>query len=182
MFTGRELQQESGLYNYRNRFYHPGIGQFLQSDPIGFEGGDVNIYTYVWNNSPNWTDPWGLYGVGAPNDNFFTQFQDGTYEALNAMAGGCGPSTGNDVAADVGLMAGVIAPLPGGKISAVGKFTKITWVVRGKGGGASRAVYTVIKDSKGRVIKTFKDSYDRANRFMHRKPLRGGPEGRSKCE
>jgi RHS repeat-associated protein len=60
LFAGREFQPESGLYNYRQRFYHPEIGRFVQADPIGFEGGDVNIYAYVSNNPITRTDPFGL--------------------------------------------------------------------------------------------------------------------------
>jgi len=33
LFTGREYDQETGLYDYRNRTLHPGIGGFLQRDP-----------------------------------------------------------------------------------------------------------------------------------------------------
>ena len=58
------------------------------------------------------------------------------------------------------------------------KFTKTTKIVPGKGGGQSRAEYVVTKNKEGKTIRTYKDSYDRANKFQHRKPLRGGPEGR----
>ena len=60
LYTGREYQSESKLYNYRNRFYHSQLGRFLQPDPIGFLGGDLNIYTYVGNNPVNLVDPFGL--------------------------------------------------------------------------------------------------------------------------
>jgi RHS repeat-associated protein len=63
LFTGREFQSESGLYNYRNRFYHPRVGRFLQPDPIGMDGG-INIYTYAGDNPINKIDPLGLYCVG----------------------------------------------------------------------------------------------------------------------
>ena len=59
-----------------------------------------------------------------------------------------------------------------------GKFTKTTEVRPGKGSGQSRAEYVRYKNKDGKVIRTHKDSYDRANKFQHRKPLRGGPEGR----
>ena len=58
------------------------------------------------------------------------------------------------------------------------KFTKKTKIEPGKGPGQSRAEYVTIKTKDGRTIRTYKDSYDRANKFRHRKPLRGGPEGR----
>jgi hypothetical protein len=38
-------------------------GRFISKDPIGFEGGDVNLYAYVQNNPVNRTDPEGLYGL-----------------------------------------------------------------------------------------------------------------------
>ena len=59
MFTGREYFPEFGLYDYRNRFYHPILGRFLQSDPIGFAGGDANLFRYCGGDPVNWTDPYG---------------------------------------------------------------------------------------------------------------------------
>ena len=100
LFTGRELQPESsslsggarrGLYNYRNRFYHSGIGRFLQPDPIGFWGGDVNLYTYVGNDPINWTDPDGLYTWGEWGDigmGGLGGLNQGTRGTLNSFSGG----------------------------------------------------------------------------------------------
>jgi hypothetical protein len=34
---------------------------FLTKDPIGFAGGDVNLYRHVQNNPITWVDPWGLW-------------------------------------------------------------------------------------------------------------------------
>jgi RHS repeat-associated protein len=64
LFTGREFISQIGLYDYRNRVYSPGLGRFLQTDPIRFDAGDVNIYRYVGNNPVNWVDPWGLDVIG----------------------------------------------------------------------------------------------------------------------
>ena len=41
------------------RHYSPETGTFISPDPIGFEGGDTNLYGYVFNNSVNLTDPTG---------------------------------------------------------------------------------------------------------------------------
>ncbi|PZR73710.1 MAG: hypothetical protein DLM73_10150 [Chthoniobacterales bacterium] len=60
MFTGREYFPELGLYDYRNRFYHPILGRFLQGDPIGFGGGDANLFRYCGGDPVNWSDPSGL--------------------------------------------------------------------------------------------------------------------------
>ena len=65
-FTGREHDEESELTYYRGRHFDPVAGRFLQSDPLGFEAGDLNIYTFAANDPKNWTDPTGLIRVG-PN-------------------------------------------------------------------------------------------------------------------
>src|SRR4030067_3436653 len=59
-WTGREYDIESGFYYLRNRYYDPRTGRFTTKDPIGFEGGDVNVYGYVGQNPVNWVDPWGV--------------------------------------------------------------------------------------------------------------------------
>jgi len=59
-YTGREYDKETGLYYYRLRYYDPMEGRFISKDPIGFEGGDVNLFGYVQNNPINATDPIGL--------------------------------------------------------------------------------------------------------------------------
>ena len=63
LFTGREWISQVGLYDYRNRVYSAQIGRFLQTDPIRFAAGDVNIYRYVSNNPVNFLDPTGEIGV-----------------------------------------------------------------------------------------------------------------------
>jgi RHS repeat-associated protein len=63
-YTGRELDAESGLLYYRARYYDPTTGRFLQEDPIGFDGGDLNLYAYVGNNVANNRDPKGLAKCG----------------------------------------------------------------------------------------------------------------------
>lgn len=59
-YTGREYDKETGLYYYRARYYDPIEERFIQKDPIGFAGGDVNLFGYVQNNPANATDPTGL--------------------------------------------------------------------------------------------------------------------------
>ena len=59
-YTGREFDLETGLYYYRARYYDARAGRFVTKDPIGFDGGDVNLYVYVKNNPIIFTDPFGL--------------------------------------------------------------------------------------------------------------------------
>lgn len=58
-YTGRENDQ-TGLYYYRARYYSPALQRFISEDPIGFAGGDVNLYAYVGNDPVNYNDPSGL--------------------------------------------------------------------------------------------------------------------------
>lgn len=58
-FSGRELDPETGFYYFRKRYYDPGLGRFLEPDPIGYED-SANLYGYVRNNPLNWRDQFGL--------------------------------------------------------------------------------------------------------------------------
>jgi hypothetical protein len=44
----------------RARIFYVNLGRRAETDPIGFEGGDYNLYRYVGNNFVNSTDPSGL--------------------------------------------------------------------------------------------------------------------------
>ena len=49
-----------GVYEYRNRAYHPGLGRFMSEDPKGFGAGDNNFFRYVGNDPLDGVDPMGL--------------------------------------------------------------------------------------------------------------------------
>jgi RHS repeat-associated protein len=58
-YTGRQYDSETGLYQYRARYYHPRLGQFLSTDPIGTKD-DPNLTLYVRLDPVNLTDPTGM--------------------------------------------------------------------------------------------------------------------------
>ena len=60
-YTGRELDSETSLYYYRARYYDPVSSRLLSEDPVGFLGGSVNFYGYVFNNPVLFNDPIGLW-------------------------------------------------------------------------------------------------------------------------
>jgi RHS repeat-associated protein len=62
-FTGRE-HDGTGLYYYRARYYRPALQRFLSEDPLGFGGGDPNLYAYVGNPPTTYSDPLGLCLIG----------------------------------------------------------------------------------------------------------------------
>ncbi len=70
-FPGQYYDSETGLHYNWYRYYEPEIGRYLRTDPIGFLGGDVNLYRYVGNNPVNWGDPWGLWKFSIT---FYTPF------------------------------------------------------------------------------------------------------------
>lgn len=59
MYTGRQWDEESGIYHYRARMYDPNLGRFLQRDPLGYWD-SLNLYEFVGGNPINWRDPFGL--------------------------------------------------------------------------------------------------------------------------
>jgi RHS repeat-associated protein len=58
-FTATPFDFESGLYLHDKRYRDPTSGRFVSADPLGFGGGDVNLYAYVLNQPTNWNDPGG---------------------------------------------------------------------------------------------------------------------------
>jgi RHS repeat-associated protein len=55
------MTEGNGLYFMRARYYDPEVGRFINKDPIGFAGGDTNLFAYSGNNPVSWIDPWGLW-------------------------------------------------------------------------------------------------------------------------
>src|SRR5207249_9574020 len=45
----------------RARYYHPVFSRFTSEDPIGFGGGDSNLYRYAADSPTNLADPTGLF-------------------------------------------------------------------------------------------------------------------------
>ena len=77
-FTGKELDDETGLNYYGARFYDPVIGRFISPDPLllrvdqmsdeernGFlsDPQNLNTYTYAKNNPVKYVDPDGEFAI-----------------------------------------------------------------------------------------------------------------------
>jgi RHS repeat-associated protein len=57
-YTGKERDEESGLYYHGARYYAPWLGRWTASDPKGLEAG-INRYAYVHNRPTHGADPGG---------------------------------------------------------------------------------------------------------------------------
>ena len=60
VFTGRPFDSDTQLQNNLNRWYDARVGRWLSEDPIGFSGGDGNLYRYVGNAAIFVRDPTAL--------------------------------------------------------------------------------------------------------------------------
>ena len=65
-YTGKERDEESGLYYHGARYYAAWLGRWTNCDPAGLIDG-VNVYAYVKNNSVRMSDVLGLKGED-PNE------------------------------------------------------------------------------------------------------------------
>jgi uncharacterized protein RhaS with RHS repeats len=79
------LDPEIGLYYYRTRQHAPGLGRFLQPDPISFSR-DSNLYAYTRNDPLNYTDPNGADNVPIEKDPNVALVQDRDIGTLSRNA------------------------------------------------------------------------------------------------
>jgi RHS repeat-associated protein len=89
LFTGRELDAETGHFHFRARAYAPKLGRFLQRDPSGFADG-MNLYEYL-RSRPTWdVDPYGEQvpprGMDRPADREYQAYREAERRAAEALA------------------------------------------------------------------------------------------------
>jgi RHS repeat-associated protein len=129
-FAGGLQDRDTGLVRFGFRDYDPDIGRWTAKDPIGFAGGDTDLFGYCLNDPINWTDPDGLLVVPGP-----------TGVVGGAIVGGIGGAiTGGISGAEHGGVTGAIGGAIGGAI--IGTITGgIGGFITGTlGGGTTGAV------------------------------------------
>ncbi len=113
-FAGGLYDRDTGLVHFDARDYDPEVGRFTAKDPIGFDGGDTNLYAYAFNDPVSFVDPSGNFipiaiaaavvGGGLIN---------GAIQAAGAAASGCA-TTGDLLSAfGQGFVSGSLGTLAG---------------------------------------------------------------------
>ena len=126
-FQGREWSANTGLINFRMRWYDTETGRWLSKDPIGLRGG-LNLYVFNFGRPNNMIDALGM----CPADE--SPFMN--FGAVSILTGGL-------------IIAGVSnAPLPGPVGAAV---TAAGWIVGGimEGIGVVSTFIGIIRGEKG---------------------------------
>jgi RHS repeat-associated protein len=60
LFQGGRYDSATGYYHFGARDYSPGLGSWLEQDPLGLGAGSSNLYQFAEGNPTNRTDPSGL--------------------------------------------------------------------------------------------------------------------------
>ncbi|MCC5859763.1 MAG: DUF1566 domain-containing protein [Ectothiorhodospiraceae bacterium] len=71
-FAGGLHDPDTGLIRFGYRDYDPDTGRWTARDPIGFAGGDTNLYGYVLNDPVNWIDLDGQQ-MAHPSDGYWVR-------------------------------------------------------------------------------------------------------------
>jgi len=111
-YTGRE-NDATGLHYYRARYYNATLGRFISEDPIGFLGGQANLYAYVGDDPIDFIDPLGLKRydpkacqtkvLNAVNSQFGINLTDDNILPTSSLL----PQQGGQVNVDIGINSGL---------------------------------------------------------------------------
>jgi RHS repeat-associated protein len=111
-FAGGLHDPDTGLVRFGARDYDPEVGRWTAKDPIGFVGGDFNLFGYVLRDPVNLRDPTGLW---LPQ--FLGAVTGGVLGAVSAWNDKAAPSE-IAAAAAIGAFTGFTATIPTGLASA----------------------------------------------------------------
>lgn len=94
-FPGGLYDQHTGLIRFGFRDYDPETGRWTARDPIGFAGGDTNLYGYVLGDPVNGIDPEGLKVEFCSQPAFGWAPVSHEWIKTDTVEAGMGPGDGN---------------------------------------------------------------------------------------
>jgi RHS repeat-associated protein len=121
------MAEANGLYYMRARYYDPEVGRFIAEDPLGFEGGGVNLYVYGGNNPVLMVDPEGLSGFAIDfGGGYGTGWGDNYFDGGSAGSGFFIGTRPDDTYVQTGAFSYLSRPetMPGARI---GLGATLTW-------------------------------------------------------
>ena len=118
-FAGGIYDQHTGLVRFGERDYDAATGRWTAKDPVQFQGGSSNLYTYALNNPVNLVDPTGLQRGVLPG------LSGGPGDAVGSITGavigvGVGRSIGAAVGLELGFVVGGALGLGAGPLGSLG--------------------------------------------------------------
>ncbi|WP_212637022.1 RHS repeat-associated core domain-containing protein [Desulfovibrio gilichinskyi] len=88
-FAAGLTDKETGLVHLGYREYDPAIGRFITPDPLGFAGGDVDVYGYCLDDPINFHDRTGLAGKSEGKEQgTYSKIASGLHKAATAIPKG----------------------------------------------------------------------------------------------
>ncbi|MFN9369101.1 MAG: RHS repeat-associated core domain-containing protein, partial [Planctomycetia bacterium] len=116
-YVGQEYDATTGLQYSRARYYDPVSSEFISQDPLGFAGGDTNLYRRAGNSPANATDPSGLIinvGTAAAGAGIGAVIGGGFYLVSNYVSGRDFSWSDFAIATASGAVSGAVAGATGG--------------------------------------------------------------------
>jgi RHS repeat-associated protein len=175
LFDGYRFDTETGTYQVRFRYLHPGLGRWLSRDPIGESrvelqfrasaflslnpyGGDaLNLYRYGLNSPLQTVDAYGLLSL-LPNDSMLACLQNCL--AVKRTAPGVGSAIGHHIGEHVFFGGGMLISL--GCMSGAGPIVLVPFALFGIGewiaaGRTVEEVDDLRREARSRFAKCIMD-------------------------
>ena len=82
-YCGYYFDNETGLYSVRNRYYHPPLGRWCQTEEDYYDG--LSMYEYALSTPEDRTDPFGRWVSGPPLENLMPGHRALMTDGLNSV-------------------------------------------------------------------------------------------------